>query len=175
MKNKLLLPYLAMLLAAVLLVLCILLPYGTAKQERRQWLEAAGDTVVNARNGFTGTELVRMSLIEYAKLNRINIQNGVDRHESMTRLIVIAALAVFCLLTALFAVLKKSTAVIVFASVTLLIAFLLSEDFAWNRIVPGNAYGRGAAHVLLYVLPLVIIAAALWMMIAENRSAKHEN
>ncbi|MCQ2418476.1 MAG: hypothetical protein MJ085_01705 [Clostridia bacterium] len=174
MKDKTLLPYLAMLLTAVLLVLCFLLPYGTAKQERRQWLKDVGDTVVNAKNGLSGNDLVRMSLWEYAKLCRINIQNGVDRQACMTRLTVIAALAVFSLLTALVSGLRKPIAAIVFSSLALLTAFVLSEDFAWNQIVPGKAYDRGLAHVLLYVLPLLIIAAALWMMIVKNRPASEE-
>lgn len=170
MKNKLLLPYLSMLLAAVLLVLCILLPYGTAKGEYRQWLEKIGDTVINRRFGLSGSDLVKMSLLEYAKLDWMNVQNSVERHASMLRLMLTGILAVFCLLTALFAVFRKPIAAIAFSLFTLLIAFILSESFAWNRIVPSEAYDRGAAYVLFYVLPLLVIAAALWLMIAKNRS-----
>lgn len=174
MKNKTLLPYLAMLLAAVLLALCILLPYGSARQARRQHLEQIGDSVANRQANLSGNDLVRMSLLEYAKLSRINIQNGVETHSSAVRLALIASVGFFSLLTALFAARRKPGAAIAFSSVTLLVAFVLSEVFTWNRIVPSEAYGRGAAHILYGVLPLVVIAAALWLMIVKNRTANHE-
>lgn len=175
MKNKTLLPYLAMLLASVLLVLCLLLPYATSNRERRQWLKKIGDTVINARTGFSGNDYVRLSVWEYAKLSRANVQSGMDRQENMTRLVEIAALAACCLLTALFAALKKPIAAIVFSSLALPGAFVLSEDLAWNRIVPCEAYSRGLSYVLLYIVPLAVIAAALWLIVAQNRSAEKEN
>lgn len=175
-ENKTLLPYLALLLAAVLLVLCFLLPYAKATEENREWLEEIGDKVVYEEINMDGNDMVKMSLLEYARVYRMFARDNIDKTGSMTRLVLIIVLAVFCLLTLLFAALKKPIAAIVFAAIDLLPAFLLSEEFSSAGIVPSSKYACGISHALFYLLPLIVIAAAIWLLIARKpKAVKEEN
>lgn len=58
------LPFIAMLLGALILAASFLLPFGTARKEYREWLSAAPDRIYDEELNMTRRGAINLSLIE---------------------------------------------------------------------------------------------------------------
>ena len=88
------LPFIAMLLGALILAASFLLPFGTARKEYREWLSAAPDRVYDEELNMTRRDAINLSLIELARA--FGKAGNLDSSFSMGTII---AAAVFALLT----------------------------------------------------------------------------
>ena len=112
------LPFIAMLLGALILAASFLLPFGTARKEYREWL------IYDEELNMTRRDAINLSLIELARA--FGKAGNSDSSFSMGTII---AAAVFALLTLLFAVLKKPIPAIVFTMLALGAFLLILKDF----------------------------------------------
>ena len=113
------LPFIAMLLGALILAASFLLPFGTARKEYREWLSAAPDRVYDEELNMTRRDAINLSLIELARA--FGKAGNLDSSFSMGTII--------ALLTLLFAVLKKPIPAIVFTMLALGAFLLILKDF----------------------------------------------
>ena len=111
------LPFIAMLLGALILAASFLLPFGTARKEYREWLSAAPDRVYDEELNMTRRGAINLSLIELARA--FGKAGNLDSSFSMGTIIAAAA---FALLTLLFAA-------IVFTMLALGAFLLILKDF----------------------------------------------
>lgn len=118
------LPFIAMLLGALILAASFLLPFGTARKEYREWLSAAPDRIYDEELNMTRRGAINLSLIELARA--FGKAGNLGSSFSMGTII---AAAVFALLTLLFAVLKKPIPAIVFTMLALGAFLLILKDF----------------------------------------------
>ena len=130
------LPFIAMLLGALILAASFLLPFGTARKEYREWLSAAPDRVYDEELNMTRRGAINLSLIELARAFGRSLRSSIKSgfHKASTAIIdsnitTIIAAAVFALLTLLFAVLKKPIPAIVFTMLALGAFLLILKDF----------------------------------------------
>ena len=119
------LPFIAMLLGALILAASFLLPFGTARKEYREWLSAAPDRIYDEELNMTRRGAINLSLIELARA--FGKAGNLDSSFSMGTII---AAAVFALLTLLFAVLKKPIPAIVFTMLALGAFLLIRGTFS---------------------------------------------
>ena len=70
------LPFIAMLLGALILAASFLLPFGTARKEYREWLSAAPDRVYDEELNMTRRDAINLSLIELARAFGKQLFNG---------------------------------------------------------------------------------------------------
>ena len=132
------LPFIAMLLGALILAASFLLPFGTARKEYREWLSAAPDRIYDEELNMTRRGAINLSLIELARA--FGKAGNLDSSFSMGTII---AAAVFALLTLLFAVLKKPIPAIVFTMLALG-AFLKDFDLR-GTFSESSSYKLGCA------------------------------
>ena len=128
------LPFIAMLLGALILAASFLLPFGTARKEYREWLSAAPDRIYDEELNMTRRGAINLSLIELARA--FGKAGNLDSSFSMGTII---AAAVFALLTLLFAVLKKPIPAIVFTMLALGAFLLILKDFESSNYKLGCA------------------------------------
>lgn len=136
------LPFIAMLLGALILAASFLLPFGTARKEYREWLSAAPDRIYDEELNMTRRGAINLSLIELERA--FGKAGNLDSSFSMGTII---AAAVFALLTLLFAVLKKPIPAIVFTMLALGAFLLILKDFDLAVHFPKAAAISSAAHV----------------------------
>ena len=53
-------PVYAILTAALVLLLCVFLPYGTATGERRDWIDTHPDSIIEESLGLTAQDLAQV-------------------------------------------------------------------------------------------------------------------
>lgn len=173
-KNKIKLPtrtpsVLITIVAAVLLLALLFLPYISANEDYAEELEEIEDLYIDEENEITYGSVIDLSLFEYSKLSLLdnslwNFFKGVAW--------VTLAFAVLATLTILCTLGKKPVGTIIFN----LLAFVVFafEDAAFNEsVIDGNRhYGWGIAHYMMYVALVVVIVGAVWMMVDKRKAKK---
>ncbi|WP_294439708.1 hypothetical protein [uncultured Slackia sp.] len=167
------LPATIAIVAAVILVASFFLPYASAVEEYRESLEAVPDAWLDESLGMTASDIVDLSLFEYANAYASMASNGWG-DSWMIIAGLIASVGVFAVLTLLFALLRKATPTALFAALTLAVSQIVSWDFAERGVMPSNSYEPGLSTMLLIVASVIAIAAAIWLFIAKFK-AKREN
>lgn len=172
-NNKDKLPFIAAILVAVLLIINFFLPYGCAKGAYRERLDEHSDVMYIDEIDMTAGEAKDISLCEYARIYSYAASetSGYAQGEGIIRLVLIILIAVFDLFIVLFCVLKKSVPIIVFSVLSFGASALLSYDLSDSRALPSSDYGCGIAHLFNYLLPILAIGVAVWLIIAKKQDA----
>ena len=78
----------------------------------------------------------------------------------------------FALLAALFAVLKLPVVTIVLDVLSFGAFILQKTDFKMREVVPSECLEYGAAHSLFLIAAVILLAGAVWMIIAKAKAKK---
>lgn len=78
----------------------------------------------------------------------------------------------FALLAALFAVLKLPVVTIVFDALSFGGFLLQKIDYDMRGIVPNERVEYGAAHSLFLIAAVILLAGAVWMIVAKAKAKK---
>lgn len=105
-------------------------------------------------------------MLEYAKVYG-TYSNEIfgDGSTGMLYVGMVAAIAVFALLTVLFSVLKKPVAVIVFSILSFVVFLVQNWDYTDRGIVPTESYEWGIGHTIFFIAFFLVIAGAVWMLV----------
>lgn len=165
-------PFLMVLIGAVLLLATLFMPYATATREHKERLLSHPDYVVIPELGMTNKGAVHMSLVDYTRVYGVAIGQGRQKEVAVAGIVIILAFAVFSALTLLMSICKRPIAIIVFEALALVAFQVIHFDFEDRGVIPSSSYQWGMANYLFYILELLILAGAVWMLVEKRKQRK---
>ena len=141
---KKLIPAIILGVAAVLMLVSFFLPYATA-----------GDDAMG--------EYANVSMVDFAKSYAES-----EHIEYMVYVVLFGILALFTLLTVLFALIKKPIPAIVFVILASIVYLIQCWDYKERGIVPGIRYEYGIGHYLFFISALSVFITSIWYLCVRN-------
>lgn len=171
-KNNLLLPFIAALIGSLMLILTLFLPFASAKDEYKEYLQEYSDKMYAEEINMTNGEAVHISLFEYGRMYAAAADLGMAESIAIACLVIISAFALFAILTTLFSVLKKPIAAIIFDLLAFGVFLLIKWDFRDRGVLPSNRYDWGIAEFICYIGIAVVIVGSILLLIAKIKNKK---
>ena len=171
--NKVRLPSIIALLAALVALAAFFLPYISATEEYAAYIDTIADQVVYEAAELKAGDLKNISIFAYAKTY---IMAGEEIFRNKTSGYIeggaFAAVGVFALLTALWALGRRP--ILTFINNALMggAFYLISWDVMDRSIMPDSRRFWGISHQLYYPLVAIIGICAIWMFVAKHKAKK---
>ena len=166
------------LFGALLMLVCVFLPYATAIDEHAQSLKENPDKVVYAEMDITAADMLNISMVQYANLySKLSVQLFGSAGAGILYVVFVGLVGGFALIAALFALGKKPIAVTIFTLLSYGVFYIHSWDFTDRGVVPNTNYGWGIGYYLYFVAVAITVVGAIWLLIAKiksKRAAKKE-
>ena len=171
LNKKLKLPFVVVLIGVLILIAGMFLPYMTAVGELAEYIEKHPDSIEIAEFDITAGDLkdVPMVLMGMIAASAYNTEEGILFSA------IIIAFAFFAALTALFAILKKPIAVMVFDLITCgsfaVLNLATTADF-----FGADKYAWGIGYYAIAIAFAIVFVGSIWMLvkkIAAKKELKH--
>lgn len=118
--------------------------------------------------GKTAEDTINMSMVEYVSVYT-KVSDAVGGSDVVTvYVVIVATLGIFAVLTTLFALAKKSVAVIIFAILYLLVGVVQNLDYKSRGAIPSDTYNWGIAYYLVFVGAVLAIGGAIAMIVCKR-------
>lgn len=164
-------PFLITLIGSVLLLVMLLLPYASAKDDYKEYLiENAYDLYIEEIE-MTNAEAVNISLVEFTKIYAEAANQGIHKEVSIVCIVVIVIFAGFAGITLLLSLCKRPIGIIIFDLLAMGVFRMIHFDFEDRGIIPSDSFDWGIVNYLTYIVGAVILGGAIWLFI-EKRKAK---
>lgn len=173
MKKALKLPAIIALLATLLMVICVFLPYATVTEEKAEWCDTYPDYVVYEELNMTAKDIKNVSIFDFTRIYYTLCEQL--WHDSFYGIFYVAIMGLilgFALIAALFALGRKPIGVMIFAGASMGVFHVQNLDYTMRGVIPGSNYDWGMAHYLFPVAATVAVAAAIWMLVMKIRFKK---
>ncbi len=164
-------PFLITFFGGAFLLLMLLFPYASAKDDYKEYLMQNGEAFYVEEIKMTNKEAVNISLGEYIMIQSEAANQGILRETCITSVVVIVIFGLFALLTYVMAILKKPIGIMIFDLFAMLTFKIIHFDFEDRGMIPNSSYNWGLANYLTYIIGIIIIGGAIWLLI-EKRKAK---
>lgn len=171
-SNSVKIPVFIALIGAILLLVMILLPYASAKDDYKEYLKSTPDDYYVSEIKMTNAAAVNISMLEYVRIYAETARQGVYKEVSIICIVLITLFALFSLLTLLMSLLKKAIGIIIFDLLALGIFLLMRFDYADRGVLPTNSYGWGMVHYLTYIVGIAIAIGAVWLFVEKRKIKK---
>ena len=153
-----------------MLLLCVFLPYGTATGERRDWIDAHPDSIIEESLGLTAQDLAQVSTVEYTRLYvTVADEWGFATAYLGFYVALLGLLLLFPLLTALCALLRKPIGAMLFTALTFGVSCIQNADYTMRGILPSDNYSWGIAHTLWPIAAAAAFAGSVWLLVKKKR------
>lgn len=153
------------LVAVVVMLAAMLLPYAAARPSFRAAIESLPADVCMEGTDITYRSTLRVSVLEFVKIyTRLGKTNAEAAALGQFCGILAAAMGATAILAGVFAVLKKPLPVLFFNLMSFAVFFVHNSNFAKRELVPGYNYRFGIGYYLFYVAVVVSIAGSIWML-----------
>ncbi len=162
-------PSLIALVAAVLMLVALFLPYASARPGFTAIIQDLPEDACIDGTNITLRSTLRVSMVEFLKIYKSS-ESGQALAKTLGSFVMAMGLA--AVLAGLFAVLKKSVPML-FCGVLGFAAFYLHNGNYGNRgVLPGAEYRFGVGYYLFATAAIVLIAAGFWMLRERKPSQK---
>ena len=168
---KPLVPRIVMVAGAVLLVACFFLPYLAGTAEFREQALAAGDVTLISSVGVTAAQMADLSLFELANvLNAlVGLSTGAEADVvSAVVTVFFYGLLALSVLTLVLAALGRPLGALVPCVLSAMLVTFVRTQFLAPAVADNQIYGWGVASWLCYVAAAVVVAGAVWMLVARR-------
>lgn len=164
-KKSLTVPFLITLLATVLMVVSVFLPYMTATGDVASEIRGLSEALLEE-------DLSSFSMPGFAKFCA-SLTEGISDGNVVSGLLytLVGLVGGFALLAALFALLKKPIPVIVFTVLSFLV-FLLQGVIFGGVIQNSDVYTWGIGYYLFMAAAVAAFAAAIWLKVCKCKLAR---
>lgn len=169
-SERIKIPFLMTLIGSVLLLVMILLPYASAKDDYKEYLKSNPEDYYVSEIKMTNASAVNISMLEYSRIYAETARQGVYKEVSIICLVLISLFAIFSLLTLLMSLLKKAIGIIIFDMLALAVFWLIHFDYADRGVLPNNSYGWGIANYLTYIVGIAVAIGAVWLFVEKRRN-----
>ena len=174
LKQKFPLPAMIALVAALLILISVFLPYMSANKETAKLLDEYGSMVALPGTDITAKDLKDVSLIEFAgiaeAMSALSPNSGMEVVST-----VVYAIAILGLLTVVFAYFKKPVCIIIFSVLTYGVSMIVEAGIEESGALNLSTYDWGIGHTLLPLAVLGCIVGAIWMMVEKNKAKNAQN
>ena len=169
-KSKITRPFATTLIGVLIMVVALFLPYMTAVGDMAEYIEEHPDRVEVEALELTASDVANIPIISVG-----NIITGVyGEGDGQIANIIVTIFGCCLALTALFAIFKKSIAVMIFDLLTggifFFLNFLMKEDF-----ISADKYAWGVGYYVILIAAVAIFAGAIWLFVTKvslKREAK---
>ena len=162
LNEKLKLPFIIALICVAVLVIGMFLPYLTAVGEMGEYIEQNPDRIEIKDLGLTAGDLKDIPVISVSKL----IAGIYGEDDGAIANVIVMIFGGFLVLTALFTVLKKPIAIIIFdlfaCGTFTFLNFLMKEDF-----IDPDKYAWGIGYYAITLAFIAVFASAIWMLVKK--------
>ena len=162
LNEKLKLPFIVALIGVLILVIGMFLPYITAVGEMGEYIEKNPDRIEIEDLELTAGDLKDIPVISVSQI----ITGIYGEDDGAIANVIVIAFCGFVALTALFVILKKPIAVMIFELLSYgVFAFLsayMKEDF-----IDPDKYAWGIGYTIIQAAIAVVLAAAIWMLVKK--------
>ena len=157
--------FIAMLIGSAILLLTLFMPFASATDEYKEALEELN---------MTNKEAINISLFEFIRIYSSETGKEISNDLSIVYVVVIAAFAVFALLTLLFSILRKSIPVIVFNILTFAVLRLIIWDFEDRGVISNSRYDWGIAQYIGYIGIAIVMVGAVALLVVKMKDKKQQ-
>ena len=171
--NKILIPFVAALVGAIIMLATVFLPYATATEDYAEVLGSYPDEIVYEELDMTAKDIMNISMVEYAIVyGNLSEQFWGDAAHGIMYVVLVALIGGFSLLAVLFAVLKKPIAVMIFDILAFGVFSLQNWDYTDRGVIPSSSYDWGAGYYIFYIAAVIVLVGAVWMLVTKIRTKR---
>lgn len=170
--KKLLIPFIVALVGAVLVMLCLFLPYASATEKFAAELDASPNAIINEDLGISAADMKNVSAVDFSYMYSALSYSLFGGNDGYFYIGMVIAIGLFGLLCALFTLLKKATPIIVFSLLNLLVIAFQNYDYYLRNIIPSETYNWGVSVYLFYIAIGLSLIGAIWMLVAKIKLKK---
>lgn len=164
-------PMVVTIIGSFLLLIMVLLPFASATEEYGERLRMYEDEMYMEEIGMTNAEAVDVSLFEFVRLYAEAARQAMNEEICIACIVIISIFAGFSALTLLMSFCKKPIGIILFDLLALIAFRITCFDFEDRGVIPSNSYDWGMVKEIVYVIGLIVLVGAIWLLI-EKRKAK---
>lgn len=165
--NKKLLPFVVSLIGVLIIVIALFLPYMTAVGELAEYIEKYPDNIENEEFDMTASDLKDIPMMLMGKI----ATSAYSEEEGILFNVIVIVFVSLAALTALFVILKKPIAVMIFeliafGSFTILNIATKADFFGADK------YACGIGYYAIVIAFAIVFAGAIWMLIKKIAAKK---
>lgn len=162
LNEKLKLPFIVALIGVLVLVVGIFLPYITAVGEMGEYIEKYPDRIEIKDLELTASDLKDIPVISVSQI----ITGIYGEDDGAIADVIVMVFGGFLALTALFVILKKPIAIMIFDLLTFgsfsFLNFAMKEDF-----IDPDKYAWGIGYVTIQIAIAIVFVTAIWMLVKK--------
>lgn len=168
-ETKTSLPFVIAVIGVLFMIVALFLPYITAVGDMAEYVDKYPDVIEVESLNMTARDMEKASFVTVSKI--INAAYGED-DAAVAKVIVFLFCGLFAL-TALFVILKKHIAVIVFNLLTCGVFFFLNSLMK-SDFIGENKYGWGIGYYLVLFAAIAIFVGTIWFFVIKIGQKRHE-
>ena len=167
-NKKLLIPMIITLMATLLMISCLFLPYATAVGDYAEALDQYPDEVISAEMNLTAKDMKDISMVEYASMY-VTLEDQLfgGTGAGVFYAVLVGLIGGFALSATLFALGRKPIAVMVFTGLSYGVFAMQNWDYTDRGVIPSSSYDWGLAHTLFPIVAFIALAGAVWMLVIK--------
>ena len=166
-KKIIVVSFLAMLIGSIMLIITLFVPFASATDDHREYLEKYANTVSIEELDITNEQLLDVSLFKFAR-----IYSALSGDISISCIAMISVFAFFALLTLLFSILRKAIPVIIFDLLTFVVFRIIQWDFEDRGVISNSKYDGGIALYIGYIGVVIVMAGAVTLLVMKIKNKK---
>ncbi len=163
---RILLPFLIVLASSLAMIISLLLPYATACDSYKEYLNQANDSSF-AEIGILGKNLINISMVRYARIYAYFSKALLGSNWGFFYTGIVAAIGLFSLLALLFSIFKKPIPIMIFDVFAFIIFQIQSWDYTDRGIIGNSHYTFGTAYYVFYIASVFLFIGAIWLLVSE--------
>lgn len=171
-KKRMKVSFVVTLIATILMAATVFLPFASANDDYRERLQKYGDEYYVEEIGMTNEDATDISLVEFIRMYAEAANQGMQKDICIACIVIISIFTGFALLSIVFAGFKKPIAVIIFDILAILAFRITQWDFEDRGVIPSSSYEWGCVSYLAYILGVLVLAGAVWMIIDKKKMKK---
>ena len=157
-KKIIVVSFLAMLIGSIMLIITLFVPFASATDDHREYLE--------------NEQLLDVSLFKFARIYSALSGMEISRDISISCIAMISVFAFFALLTLLFSILRKAIPVIIFDLLTFVVFRIIQWDFEDRGVISNSKYDGGIALYIGYIGVVIVMAGAVTLLVMKIKNKK---
>ncbi|MBE6776541.1 MAG: hypothetical protein E7542_00300 [Ruminococcaceae bacterium] len=170
--KKLLIPFIIALVGAVLVVLCLFLPYASATDEFAAALDSSPNSIISQDLRISTNDMKNVSVVDFSYMYSALSYSLFGGNDGYFYIGMVIAIGLFGLLCTLFTLVKKATPIIVFSFLNLLIVAFQNYDYYLRGVIGNEVYDWGIAVYLFYIAAALSLIGAIWMLVVKIKLKK---
>ena len=167
-NKMLLIPMIVTLVATLLMISCLFLPYATAVGDYAEALNQYPDDVISAEMNLTAKDMKDISMVEYASMY-VTLEDQLfgGTGAGVFYAVLVGLIGGFALIAMLFALGRKPIAVMVFTALAYGVFTMQNWDYTDRGVIPSSSYDWGLAHTIFPIVAFIALAGSTWMLVTK--------